>query len=181
VKSAGFSKGAGVAREYAQAAYQHTTEGWLGSLKKVWSQLQTTPGLLDELVDPKMSFSRRQSRLDAVLPKDVPSDVRNYLYVMLRDDHLNMLGDVVAEMIRLATKGPDVQVARVTTAVQLKAEEREEFQKRIQASYGDQVDVEFHVDAKLLGGVVVRIGDKVIDGSLSTRLESLHSKLRSMR
>jgi F-type H+-transporting ATPase subunit delta len=72
-------------------------------------------------------------------------------------------------------------VARVTTAVQLEAEDREEFQKRIQARYGDQVDVEFYVDAKILGGAVVRIGDRVIDGSLSTRLESLHSKLRNIR
>ena len=181
MKAAGYSKGAEVAREYAQAAYQHTTEGWLGSLKKVWSQLQAAPGLLDELVDPEVPFSQRQARLDATLPKDVPSDVRNYLYVMLRDDHITILGDVVSEMTRLASKGPDVQVARVTTAVQLEAEDREEFQKRIQARYGDQVDVEFYVDAKILGGAVVRIGDRVIDGSLSTRLESLHSKLRNIR
>ena len=181
MKAAGYSKGAGVVREYSQAAYQHTTEGWLVSLKKVWSQLQATPGLLDELVEPETSFSQRQARLDALLSQDVPSDVRNYLYVMLRDDHIMTLGDVIAEMTRLATKGPDVQVARVTTAMQLTTEEREQFQKRILARYGNQVDVEFTVDTKILGGAVVRIGDRVIDGSLSTRLEALHSKLRSIR
>ena len=181
MKAAGYSKGAEVAREYSQAAYQHTTEGWLVTLKKVWSQLQSTPGLLDELMDTETSFSDRQSRLDALLSQDVPSDVRNYLYVMLRDGHINMLGDVVAEMARLAAKGPDVQVARVTTAIQLTAEERDEFQKRILAQYGSQVDVEFSVDTEILGGAVVRIGDRVIDGSLSTRIEALHGKLRSMR
>jgi len=181
VNAAGYSKGAEVVREYSLAAYQHTTEGWLTSLKKVWSQLQAVPGLLDELVDPKTSFSQRQSRLDALLSQDVPSDVRNYLYVMLRDDHINMLGDVVAEMTRLSAKGPDVEVARVTTAVQLTGEERREFQKHIQARYGDQVDIDFTVDAKILGGAVVHFGDRVIDGSLSARLEALHSKLRSIR
>jgi F-type H+-transporting ATPase subunit delta len=181
VKGAGMSKGAELAREYAQAAYQHTTEGWLGSLKKVWSRLQAAPGLLDELTDPSLAFAARQSRLDAIVPEDVPPDVRNYIYLMLRDDHIEMLGDVVTEMTRLAVKGPDVKVARVTTAVALTGEEREEFQTRIRARYGDQMDIDFLVDAKILGGAVVRIGDRVIDGSLSNRLEALHSRLRSIR
>ena len=178
---AGYSKDAEATREYATAAFQHVTEGWLGNLKKVWSRLQDAPGLLDELGDVKAPFATRQARLDGLLPQDTSADIKNYLKVLLRDGRIHLLGDVVAEMTRLVAKGPDARVARVTTAVPLQPAERDEFQKRILAQYGAQVDVEFLVDAKILGGAIVRIGDRIIDGSVASRFEALHAHLRSMR
>lgn len=178
---AGYSKDAEATREYATAAFQHVTEGWLGSLKKVWSQVQDTPGLLDELDDITVSFVKREARLAALLPQETSREVRNYLDVLLRDGHVHLLGDVVTEMTRLVTRGPDARVATVTTAVPLQPAEQEEFRKRILAKFGAQVDVEFLVDVKVLGGAVVRIGDRIIDGSVASRLEALHARLRNIR
>ena len=179
--SAGYSKGEDLAREYAQAAYQYTTQDWVGELKRLWDQLVTDPDLLDELADVGLPFSQRQARLDSLLSPDTRPDMKNYLSVLLRDGHLGLLDKVIADMTRLATRGPGAQVAYVISAVPLTREEQQEFRRRIHASYGSLMDLEFQIDASILGGVVIRVGDKVIDGSIAGKLEALHDRLVAIR
>lgn len=170
-----------LAQQYARAAYQYSTQEWLTELKEVWDRLSGHPQLLETLADTRLAFSERQAQLEAVLPGQLRPDVKNFLYVLLREGNLGLLDGVVAHLTRLVTYGPGSQVAYVTSAVPLTAEERAQLQARLQAKYGDHLAMEFQVDASLLGGVVVQVGDKVIDGSLSGRLNALRERLLALR
>jgi F-type H+-transporting ATPase subunit delta len=170
-----------IARQYAQAAYQYTTEGWLSDLNKVRDQLATAPGLLEALDDVTLPFSGRQARLDSAMPQGVRPDVRNFLYVLLREGHLGLLSDVIADLTRLSTRGPQAHVAHVISAVPLTPEEREAFRQRLQVAYGELVDIHYRVDASILGGAIVQVGDKVIDGSIAGKLNALRDRLAAVR
>lgn len=170
-----------VARQYAHAAYQHSTEGWLADLHTAWERLAATPDLVDHLDDTGRSFGERQAELDSALPPELRGDVRNFLYALLKDNHVRLLPDVMADMARFAEGGAETPAARVTSAVPLTAEEQAAFRQRIATRYGDRVDVEFRVDAALLGGAVVQVGDKIIDGSVAGKLNTLHGRLVAAR
>jgi ATP synthase F1 delta subunit len=92
-----------------------------------------------------------------------------------------MLEGVIADMTRLSTRGPEAQVARITSAVLLTPDEREAFRQRVHARFGSDVDLDFDVDPSILGGVVIQVGDKIIDGSVAGKLNSLHERLVSLR
>ena len=168
-------------QQYARAAYQYTAEGWLEDLRKVWDRLSATPGSLDALNDAGTAFAERQARLDDALPPDLRGDVKNFLYVLLRDGHLELLDGVIGDLTRFAAHGPSAQAARIISAVPLTAEERSTFQTRIQPASGERVDIEFRVDPAILGGVILQVGDKVIDGSIAGKLSALHSRLVAAR
>jgi F-type H+-transporting ATPase subunit delta len=170
-----------LARKYAQAAYQHTTEGWLDRLSAVRDRLAADPALLADLTNTELSFDQRRARLDAVLPSDVQSDVRNFLYLLLREGHIGLLDDVIADLSRLSTQVPWAQVARITSAVPLTPDEVEAFRQRIHTRFGSDVDLDFRVDPSILGGVIVQVGDKVIDGSVAGKLDALHERLAALR
>ncbi|GAB4532055.1 MAG: F0F1 ATP synthase subunit delta [Anaerolineae bacterium] len=170
-----------LARRYAQAAYQHTTEGWLTTLNAVRDRLAAEPALLSHLNNTETSFAERQARLDALLPPDTRPDVRNFLYLLLREGHLGLIGDVVADLARLSTRGPKAQVARVTSAVPLTPDEEQAFRQRVRRRFGDDVDVDFRVDPSILGGIIIQAGDKIIDGSVAARLNALHERLVALR
>jgi F-type H+-transporting ATPase subunit delta len=170
-----------VALQYAHAAYQHTTEGWLADLRGVWERLESTPEMVERLDDTGRAFSERQAELDGVLTPDLRGDVRNFLYALLKDNHIGLLPDVIADLNRFMEGGPGMVAARVTSAVPLTAEEQAAFRQRIASRYGDRVDVEFRVDAALLGGAVVQVGDKIIDGSIAGKLNALHGRLMAAR
>jgi F0F1-type ATP synthase membrane subunit b/b' len=66
----------------------------------------------------------------------------------------------------------------VTTALPLTSEEQEALRRRLSEQVGAQADVRFRVDPEILGGLVVRAGDRVLDGSVAGRLEGMRSSLR---
>jgi F-type H+-transporting ATPase subunit delta len=177
----GYSQSEALARRYAQAAYQHTTQGWLTELNAVQDRLAADPALLAELDNADLSFAKRQARLDTLLSSDARPEVRNFLYLLLREGHMALLKDVIADLTGLTTRGPEARIAHVTSTLPLTAEEREAFRQRIRARFGPDVDLDFRVDVSLLGGVVVHVGDKIIDGSVAGKLNALHERLAALR
>jgi F-type H+-transporting ATPase subunit delta len=181
VTATNYAKDEELARTYAQAAYQHTTEGWLSTLNVVQDRLAADRALMADLNNTEIGFAERQARLDALLPPDARSDVKNFLYLLLRDGHLGTLNDVVGNLTRLATRGPETQVAHITSAVPLTPEEEQAFRQRVHDRFGTGVDLVFRVDSSILGGAIVQVGDKIIDGSLAGKLSALHERLSALR
>ncbi|UCC86325.1 MAG: ATP synthase F1 subunit delta [Anaerolineales bacterium] len=181
MSAAKYSKGEELAQTYAQAAYQHTTQGWLSGLNAVHERLAADAGLLADLDNIDVGFEERQARLDGLLSSDVQPDVRNFLYLLLREGHLGLLGDVIADLTRFSTRGPEAQIARITSAVPLTSDEKEAFRQRVHARFGPDVDLDFRVDSSALGGAIVQVGDKIIDGSVAGKLNALHERLAALR
>ena len=68
--------------------------------------------------------------------------------------------------------------AEVTSALPLSKEEQEVVKKNILTRMGEKIKIEFRVNPQILGGLVIRVGDKVIDGSVAGQLEGLHKTLK---
>ena len=68
--------------------------------------------------------------------------------------------------------------AEVTSALPLNKDEQDAVRKNVLAKMGAQTRVDFVVDPQILGGLVVRVGDKVIDGSVAGQLEGLRKSLK---
>jgi F-type H+-transporting ATPase subunit b len=69
-------------------------------------------------------------------------------------------------------------LAEVTSALPLSKEEQDAVKTNVLGKMGAKTNVEFHVDPQILGGLVVRVGDKVLDGSVSGQLEGLRKSLK---
>ena len=174
-------KDKGLARKYARAAYEYTTEEWLNTLNIVQGHLEADPNLLTELDNVQISFEERQARLDALLPDGVNADVSNFLYLLLREGHLKLLNDVIDDLMRLSARVPEARNARVNSAVPLTPEEKHAFEDRIHKQFGSEVEIKFHVEPSILGGAIVQVGDKVIDGSIDGKLNAMHERLVASR
>ncbi|MBS1253739.1 MAG: ATP synthase subunit delta [Anaerolineales bacterium] len=70
------------------------------------------------------------------------------------------------------------RAARITSAVQLTEEERSRLEQSLGRRFGDDLQFEYRVDDSILGGVIVRVGDRVIDGSVASKLAALRERLK---
>jgi len=169
-----------MSQEYALAIYSLALEGWQKDLQAVEEKLAKSPDLLEKLNDTEQPFAERQEQLDKALPKRLSKPMQNFLYTLLKNGHLAILGDVATNLTRLATQGPGVQIAIVTAAIPLSDEEKEQFQTKLSAQYGENVVVDFVVDEAIIGGVIIQVGDKIIDGSMASKLNVAQERLSAV-
>lgn len=165
-------------RSYADAFYQAAFERWLNVLEGVAGQLGQDRGLLDRLQAADTEFTARQPLLDRLLPSDTDAPVRNLLYTLMQHGDLAALGDVAGALRqRIVSAQAAPVVVEVVSAVALTAAEREALVGKLEAQFGSGLDCHYRVDPAILGGLIVRVGDKLIDGSLATRMAAMKQTL----
>ncbi len=104
---------------------------------------------------------------------DVLADVAGLVCLLVRHGRLSVLGDVAREYSRLLDKHYGLRHAEVVTAIPLDAETRRLIEDSLQQTTGAKYVLDARVDSTIIGGVVLKIGDTVIDRSVRARLQSL--------
>jgi F-type H+-transporting ATPase subunit delta len=165
------------ARNYALAAFATAAEPWLNALRGLQGRLQRQPELLGRLTEKGAAFEVRRQQLRQLLPDTVSDACRNFLFTLIERGDLGQLPAIVDWMGAMASGGPQARMAIVTTAYALDAQERQRFVATLQQAHGADLGVSFAVDASIVGGAVVRIGDQVVDGSVRARMEAIDGVL----
>lgn len=116
-------------------------------------------------------------RVEAALPEGALPQVRNFLLGLAKEGLLSDVG-AVTEAFAGFVSGPPAQAldAQVTSAVALTAAQQAAIVADLKQRYGD-VSVTFAVDESLIGGLVIRVGDQVLDNSLRTRLSAIQRNM----
>jgi F-type H+-transporting ATPase subunit delta len=165
-------------RSYAQAFHEAAMERWLAALEAVSASLAENRVLLEQLQAADVEFAERQPLLEGYFPAETDPPVRNLVYTLMQRGDLGLLGEVVEairQRMRHAETAPSV--VEVTSAIPLNAEQRSTLLSKLETEYGTGLDIYYHVDPAILGGLVVRVGDKLIDGSLATRMVAMRQLL----
>lgn len=163
---------------YAEAFYAAAFERWLAALTEAADRLAREPGLLGRGPADLAEFATRKEQLDRLLPADVDLPVRNLLYTLAQRGDLGLLREVVLSLQARVKRGKEAAVrAVVTSAVPLTPEEQAALAQKLTAQYGADLEFEFVVDPAILGGLIVRVGDRLIDGSVASKLAALKQAL----
>lgn len=169
------------ARRYAEAALElarrdGTLERWLADLRLA-ADVAADPNVAGIVDNPAVPFPARREVLEKLLAGQVSAQALNLALLLARRGRTSLLPAVAAEYKRLVDRERGVVVATVTGAMPLEPAELEAIGDRIRAMTGAQVELETRDDPGLIGGVTVRIGDRLIDASVRGRLERLRDRI----
>jgi F-type H+-transporting ATPase subunit delta len=172
-----------IARRYAEASFaiaerDGNVEEWLSQLRAIGDAL-SDPSLVRRLEDPKVPLAERQKALTGSLGRDVIPQVSNLAGLVLRRGRLDQLNDIAREFGRLYNRREGIVEATATSALELDDAEVDALRQRLEQITNGRVELALSVDPRLLGGVQVRLGDLLIDGSVLGRLERLRGRLAS--
>ena len=163
--------------DYAAAIYDLALEAWSRQLGSIQGTLQRDAALRATLDDPGRSTQDKLEQLSQSVPGGLVDPVRKFLGTLLEAGQFDQLDAILVEFRRLASRRPERKIAEVTTAVPLTAEEESALRTNLAKRFGSDLEFEFKVDAGLIGGVHLRVGDQVIDGSVAGKLASLRDRL----
>jgi F-type H+-transporting ATPase subunit delta len=171
------------AKRYAQAAFgiardAGTIATWRGQLNDVASVLSES-GLAPVLADSRVPVDQRTGMVERVL--DVDPMVLNLARLLVAKGRSGEARAVAEAFGRMADDHEGIAHAQVTTAVELAPAQLDAIAQQIGAAVGKQVRATGSVDPGIVGGIVVRVGDKLVDGSVRTRLKQLRRELEGAR
>ncbi len=174
-----------VAGRYAEALYEIAVRENLvnqleAELLGVNSVLNETEALKKVITHPRITATEKKEVLANLFKDQISEIMMNFLGFVLDRQREPFLADITEYFTGLANKARNVSDVQVTSAVELTEEEKNKMNAAMAKSTGKKVKLTYNVDQELLGGVVVRIGDKVIDGSVRTRLQTLREHLRQI-
>jgi F-type H+-transporting ATPase subunit delta len=171
------------ARRYAEAAFQvaerdDTVDAWRRELEDA-ATIVAVPAIGHTLANPSLALDSRAASVDATFGPVASQPVINLIQLMLRRGRIEDVPHVAAEFRRLDNARKGITIATATSAAPLSADELKALTSRLEAFTGGRVELDVKVDPSLLGGLVVQVGDRLIDGSVRGRLERLRNQLVS--
>lgn len=171
------------ARRYAEAIFEiaerdGTVERWLTQLNDV-AEAVSRSQVVRRLEDPHVPLEARAKALHDVVGTEMLPQMGNLLGLVLRRRRLDSLPQIAREFKRLYNRRAGVVDATATSALRLDQHEIDALTTRLESMTGKKVELATVVDPGILGGIQVRIGDTLYDGSVRGRLERLRSRLQS--
>lgn len=151
-----------------------------GELERVESELFTiaqaldgSPELRSTLTDPQLPMEKKQALVDDLIGGRASSLSVDLVQLIVSQGRASELSDIARAVVEAAAASRDKAVAEVRSAVPLDEETIERLTVALGRATGKSVEVKVVVDESVIGGIVARVGDIVIDGSLARRVDSL--------
>lgn len=169
----------GVAGRYASALFELASES--SKAADVESDLGKFQGLLDESPDlvrlvrsPVIAADDQSRAIAAILDRaGISGLAANFLKLVANNRRLFVIQDIIKAYRALAAKARGEVSAEVTSAVPLNSEQIAALKEMLKASVGKDVTLQSRVDPSLLGGLIVKLGSRMIDSSLKTKLQNI--------
>ena len=170
-------KGEEASRTYAKAVYMAALEPWIKALRTARDRVAERSTAVCDFSDPNVTPEMERAEVRSLLPEGATADMENALLVLGREDALTMLAEIAAEFEALVSGGKRITLAHVTSAVSLTDEEKQAIRDKLYAEFGTDLEFEFLVDRSIIGGIIVRVGGRVLDSSIAGKLGALRNRL----
>jgi F-type H+-transporting ATPase subunit delta len=177
-------RGSKVSKRYAKALLSlgredGNYEAYGENLQEFSSFCELNGEFADVITNQVFSIEDRREILKAVLEKSAFSVMmRNFLYLLLDKNRIGAIQEIAEHYERLTDDISNIARAEIVTTRPLKTEEQNRLEKVLGDLTSKNVRVEVKEDKGLIGGIIVKIGDLVLDGSIRAQLEGLKESLK---
>jgi len=169
------------ARPYAQAAFEEALK--LSDLKG-WSEMLLALAeavchheVRSVVTNPRVAKTQVESLMEGLLGTQAKAQQRNFVRILVDNQRLLLLPEIVAIFEALRAEAEKTVNVVVDSAFELTSAQQEKIISSLKTRLGREIKLVCTVNKELLGGVVIRAGDKVIDGSARTRLGEMANAL----
>ena len=168
------------AKRYAQAVFETAQtagdyDSWTAHLSEMSDALQHKD--LITIMNAPTITEDEKIEVIKLLVSNFPGDFETFCRLLILQKSVSDIPDISKQYQILVDSIKGISRVAVTSAVKLNKNEKTKLNKQLSDQLGKKIELSESVDESLIGGVVIRIGDKVLDGSIKGRLDSMRSSL----
>lgn len=176
-----------VSKTYGEALFEvavedGTVDALLEEVEAVLRVLQTNEEYISLLVHPKLPVEEKIKMIENVFRGKVSDELTGFLVTVVNKGRFGEIEEIFAYFIDQVREYKKIGVACVTSATALTDQEKNDIEERLRAttSYVEFL-MTYEVDPALIGGMVIQIGDRVVDSSIKTKLDSMARSLSKIQ
>jgi F-type H+-transporting ATPase subunit delta len=171
-----------IARPYAEALFasargdQANLASWSGLLSEL-AQVASLDDVREALTDPRLNATQRTELLAGLVKSPLSDQARNFIALLVGNNRTLVLPEVAEQFEVLKNQHEGTALAQITSAFPLTDEQVQELVTGLEKKFGLKLKPAVTVDAALIGGVRVIVGDQVLDTSVQAQLARMRDTL----
>jgi F-type H+-transporting ATPase subunit delta len=168
------------ARAYADVAIKHklNPEKTVAEFEQMAQVIHGNRELRNILLSPAVSRDQKHKLLDSIIKHIGASTMlRNFLAVLIDHRRIGNIGELVEQFKQELDRRTGIADAKVSSVRELTSVEKQSLEKQLAEITGKTVRATYSEDASLLGGVLVRVGSTIYDGSVHGRLQRMRAEI----
>lgn len=153
-------------------------DDWYVEVLELTSILKKNKDLIELLNHPHVDKLEKEKIIKNIFEGKISNEILGLIVMIMDKGHISKIVGVFRYFIKLVKEHKNIGVAKVTSATVLTEAQKSKIENRlIETTSYSRMEVTYKVDESLIGGLVIRIGDRVVDSSIKTKLETLSKTL----
>ncbi len=168
-------------RRYALAFYEIAqqrgkTDEYLKDISDVVAIINKSDDFLEIIKHPSLSTSRKKNVFESIFKGKIEADILSFLLILIDKNRILELNGILEELRKIHLEKSGTVDAYIKTVVPLTNEERIALKDKLQKKYNRTIVLREEIDEAIIGGVYIRVGNDIIDGTIRLKFEEIRKK-----
>ncbi len=169
-------------RRYALALYQvgeekGKVEEYLRDLREICDLVYNNPEFYEVIKHPQISTSKKKSTFVNIFKGKIDEELLSFLLLLIEKDRILYLKEKLNEMEKIHLERNNTLIAKVKSVIPLTEEQYNKLTENLQNKYDKKVVLQEEIDKSIIGGLYVRVGNDVIDGTVKSKLDEMKARM----
>lgn len=165
-------------RRYALALYEVAerkgkVEEYLQEAREIIELIKNNQEISKILKHPQISTSKKKKIFIEIFKGKINEELLSFILLLIEKDRIVYMEEKFREMEKIHLEKQNILVANVKTAISLNENQRKKLIEKLEKKYNKTIILKEKIDKALIGGVYIRVGDDVIDGSIKSKFEEI--------
>jgi len=174
-----------IARQYSKALYEIGEENdnlfeLYDEIKELLKTIKENGELHQALFHQRVLVEEKQRLFKRVFEDKLSNDIYKFMMLLIKKRRIYFLETIVEEFRRQVYKHENIITVEVTTAIEMSSEMKEKLKNKLNEHVNKKIEMEEYRDPDIIGGMIIKIGDYLIDGSIKSKLESLKEHIKKI-
>ena len=158
---------------YTVAEEKGKVEEYLNDLREIVSLMKNDFEFLKVIKHPEISTSRKKKIFIKIFKGKIDEDLLSFLLILIEKDRILFTEEKLKEMEKIHLERNNTLMVEVKTVIPLQESERETLRTKLYNMYDKKIIFDEKLDKNIIGGVYIRVGDDVIDGTIKNKLQEM--------
>lgn len=171
-------------KRYAEALYEVAkskgkVEKYISDLESIEKTIDSNEEFKSLIKHPEFSTKEKKKTFISIFKGKIDEDLLTFLLILVEKDRILFLREKIDELKKINLEKKETIIAKITSAKPLKESQKEALIENISKRYNKKVILSENVDPSIIGGIIIRIGDELIDGSVRNTLDEMKIQMTS--